>query len=374
MKYTDEQIGYMQRALALAEKARGFTYPNPLVGAVLVKDGKIVGEGYHKKAGTPHAEINAISDALGNAMGATLYVTLEPCSHYGKTPPCANAIIRAGIKEVFIASEDPNPLVNGKGIAILKEAGITVHTGLLREQAIWQNRVFLTNQIKHRAYVILKSAMTIDGKIGPQDGTPLKITSDESIKAGHRLRRDCGAVLVGINTVIQDNPALSVRYGIATPENCPARIVIDPHLRLPIHADLLNDNQSKVIIYTAKGVSSVIKKKIEASGGQIVELPSENGNIPPQLIAEDLWQRELCAVLVEGGGKTVSSFLEANLWDEYHCFIAPKFIGSHGIPAFYGTRDTMLNLKANTDVMLSGEDTHVTYYNREGVVQCLQES
>ncbi|MBQ1251571.1 MAG: bifunctional diaminohydroxyphosphoribosylaminopyrimidine deaminase/5-amino-6-(5-phosphoribosylamino)uracil reductase RibD [Firmicutes bacterium] len=168
MEYTSEQISYMKRALELAEKARGFTEPNPLVGAVIVKDGEIVGEGYHKKAGTPHAEINAISDALHRAMGATMYVTLEPCSHYGKTPPCATALIRAGIKEVFIALEDPNPLVNGKGIKILEEAGIKVHTGLLRNEAIHQNRVFLTNQIKKRAYIALKSAQSIDGKSAPK--------------------------------------------------------------------------------------------------------------------------------------------------------------------------------------------------------------
>lgn len=373
MEATKEQIAYMQRAIDLAEKARGFTYPNPLVGAVLVKNGKIVGEGYHKKAGTPHAEINAISDALGNAMGATLYVTLEPCSHYGKTPPCAKAIIRAGIKEVFVAMEDSNPLVNGKGIAMLKEAGIIVHTGLLREQAILQNKVFLTNQIQKRAYVVLKSAMSLDGKIGPQDGKPLKITSEESVKAGHLLRRNCGAVLVGINTVINDNPSLTVRYGIETPEKCPTRIVIDPHLRFPINSDLLSDDKGNVLIYTVNGVSSVIKKKIESCGGEIVELPTENGVINPQLIAEDLWQKEICSVLIEGGGKTLSSFIEADIWDEYHCFIASKFIGNDGIPAFGGKQQEIITLNAASEVKLSASDAHLTYYNRKGVLQCLPE-
>lgn len=373
MTFTPEQTFYMRRALSLAEKARGFTEPNPLVGAVIVKDGKIVGEGYHKKAGTPHAEVNALSDALQYAMGATMYVTLEPCSHCGKTPPCAKALVRAGIKEVFIALEDPNPLVNGKGIKILEEAGIQVHTGLLREEAIRQNRVFLTNQVKKRAFIALKSAQTIDGKIGPQDGSPISITCEESRKYGHRLRRDYGAVLVGRRTVEKDDPQLNIRYDIPHPEGRPVRIVLDPHLRLPITGRLLNDGDEPILIYTSDDVSSALRKKIEGKGGNIVALPGGHDGIDLLRLSVDLLERGICGVLVEGGANTLSRFLKQDLWDEYHCFIAPKFLGDDGISLFHGHLDTMVSLNSFSECEKCGEDIHVLYKNKNGVERCLQE-
>ena len=372
MEFTQEQISYMRRALALAEKARGFTEPNPLVVAVIVKDGKIVGEGYHKKAGTPHAEINALSDALQYAMGATMYVTLEPCSHYGKTPPCAKALVRAGIKEVFIALEDPNPLVNGKGIAILEEAGIKVHCGLLRDEVVRQNRVFLTNQVKKRAFIALKSAMTIDGCIGPKDGHPVSITCEESRKYGHLLRRDYGAVLVGRRTVEKDDPRLNIRYDIPHPENRPVRIVLDPHMRLPVTGKLLNSSEP-ILIYTSDDVSSALRKKIEAKGGSIAELPGGEDGIDLLRFAVDLLERGICGVLVEGGADTLSRFLKQDLWDEYHCFIAPKLMGNGGISVFRGEPDDMLPLNAVSECEKCGEDIHVLYKNQNGVELCLRE-
>ena len=373
MDFTAEQISYMKRALELAEKARGFTEPNPLVGAVIVKDGKIVGEGYHKKAGTPHAEINALSEALHQAMGATMYVTLEPCSHYGKTPPCANALVRAGIKEVFIALEDPNPLVNGKGIQILKDAGIIVHTGLLRDDAIIQNRVFLTNQLKKRAYIALKSAQSIDGKIGPQDGSPLSITCEESRKYGHLLRRDYGAVLVGRKTVINDDPMLNIRYDIPHPENKPIRIVLDPQLRLSINNHMMSNDGGPVLIYTANEVSPILRNKIEGNGGSIVALPDDSGNIDIDRLSEDLLQRGICSVLIEGGANTLTRFIKKNLWDEYHCFIAPKYIGKDGINVFDEEYSEMLVLNSTSECEKCGDDIHITYRNKNGVKSCLQE-
>lgn len=373
MEFTVEQISYMKRALELAEKARGFTEPNPLVGAVIVKDGRIVGEGYHKKAGTPHAEINALSDALHQAMGATMYVTLEPCSHYGKTPPCANALVRAGIKEVFIALEDPNPLVNGKGIQILKDAGIIVHTGLLRDEAILQNRVFLTNQLKKRAYIALKSAQSIDGKIGPNDGSPLTITCEESRKYGHLLRRDYGAVLVGRRTVLNDDPMLNIRYDIPHPENKPVRIVLDPKLRLSINNHMMSTDGGPVLIYTANEVSPILRNKIEGNGGNIVALPDDSGNIDLDQLADDLFQRGICSVLIEGGANTLTRFIKKNLWDEYHCFIAPKYIGKDGINVFDEEYSEMLVLNSVSECEKCGDDIHITYRNKNGVKSCLQE-
>lgn len=373
MEFTPEQISYMRRALSLAEKARGFTEPNPLVGAIIVKDGKIVGEGYHKKAGTPHAEVNALSDALQHAMGATMYVTLEPCSHYGKTPPCAKALVRAGIKEVFIALEDPNPLVNGKGIHILEEAGIHVHTGLLREEAVRQNRVFLTNQVKKRAFIALKSAQTIDGKIGPKDGSPTSITCEESRKYGHRLRRDYGAVLVGRRTVVKDDPQLNIRYDIPHPPERPVRVVLDPHLQLPITGKLLNSGEEPILIYTSDDVSSALRKKIEGKGGSIVALPYGKDGIDLLRISVDLLERGICGVLVEGGANTLSRFLKQNLWDEYHCFIAPKLMGSDGLSVFQGEMEEMLLLNSISECEKCGEDIHILYKNKNGVELCLQE-
>lgn len=376
MEFSAEHIAYMKRALALAEQGRGFTDPNPLVGAVIVKDGRIVGEGYHRKAGTPHAEVNALSQALDQAMGAVMYVTLEPCSHYGRTPPCANALVRAGIKEVYIALEDPNPLVNGKGIAILREAGILVHTGLLREEAENQNRVFLTNQLKKRAYIALKSAQSIDGKIGPKGGAPMEITCEESRRQGHLLRRDYGAVLVGRRTVEKDDPQLNIRYGIPHPEDRPVRIVLDPHLRLSINNHMMVGNGGPVLIYTADKVSPVLHQKIREGGGNIVTLPDKNGGIDLKGLSEDLYERGICAVLVEGGANTLTRFIRADLWDEYHCFIAPKFLGKDGINVFDGECSEMLALRSTAQCTLCGEDIHIIYRNQNdynGEKPCSQE-
>ena len=371
MEYNEEQISYMRRALELAEKARGFTEPNPLVGAVIVKDGEIVGEGYHKKAGTPHAEINALSMALDKAMGATMYVTLEPCSHYGKTPPCANALIRAGINEVFVAMEDPNPLVNGKGINLLRAAGIQVHTGLLRDEATEQNRVFLTNQQKNRPYIALKSAQSIDGKIGPEGGETLTITGLESRKLGHQLRQNYGAVLVGIETVIKDNPHLNIRNDIPHPEGRPTKVILDPHMRLPLNCDLLVRSDEPVLIYTTTEVSTAIKNRIEHTGGYIITMKDTYGKLNLENVMSDLYRRGICGVLVEGGGKTLTGFFKNDLWDEYHCFIAPKFLGKNGVDLF--ADDSVLFPDVESKTELCGEDVHITYKNKNGVKLCSQE-
>ncbi|HMM05593.1 MAG TPA: bifunctional diaminohydroxyphosphoribosylaminopyrimidine deaminase/5-amino-6-(5-phosphoribosylamino)uracil reductase RibD [Clostridiales bacterium] len=373
MEYTSEQKDYMKRALRLAEKARGFTEPNPLTGAVIVKDGNIVGEGYHKKAGTPHAEINALSEARGSAMGATMYVTLEPCSHYGKTPPCANALVRAGIKEVFIAMEDPNPLVNGKGIVILEKAGLRVHLGLLREEAKRQNEIFLTNQIKKRAFIALKSAQTIDGKIGPKSGRPLRITAEAAREYSHSLRNRYGAVLVGVNTVIKDDPTLNIRYNIDHPDDRPTRIVLDPHMRMAVNAKILNREDGPILIYTAEPVSSVIKKKIEAKGGNICVLPDKNGNIDLKELPKDLLRRNICAVLVEGGAETFTRFFTAGMWDIWHCFVAPKLLGKDGIDVFSKSTETAIPLNAASQSVAVGEDLLIEYRNHSGVTSCLPE-
>ena len=373
MEFSQEQIAYMRKALTLAERARGFTAPNPLVGAVIVKDNKIVGEGCHEIAGGPHAEVNALSAARAAAMGATMYVTLEPCAHYGKTPPCANALVRAGIKEVFIALTDPNPLVNGKGIAILEEAGITVHRGLLREEACRQNEIFLVNQTQKRAYIALKSAQTLDAKIGPADGRPLAITGEESRRYSHELRRRYGAVLVGINTILKDDPVLTIRYGIDHLIDSPVRVILDPQLKMPVNARILNREDGPILIYTASEVSGVFRKKIEDKGGHICFLPGKGNRIDLHALAADLYQRGVCGVLAEGGADTLSRFFKAKLWDSYHCFIAPKFLGGDGISVFSGELPAMLNLDAEVETKVFGSDAVIEYRNRSEVKSCLPE-
>ncbi|MEG0873889.1 MAG: bifunctional diaminohydroxyphosphoribosylaminopyrimidine deaminase/5-amino-6-(5-phosphoribosylamino)uracil reductase RibD [Clostridiales bacterium] len=362
---------FMLRAISLGEKARGFTEPNPLVGAVIVKNGEIIGEGYHKKAGEPHAEVNALKAAGSNAKGSTIYVTLEPCSHYGKTHPCADALIEARIKEAYIAIRDPNPKVNGGGIAKLEAAGIKVHLGLMGEVAWKQNEIFFTNMLAKRAFVALKTAQSIDGKIGPQDGTPLEITSLEALEYCHRLRQKYNAVLVGINTVLTDNPTLNIRYDIKHPENKPVRIVLDSKLKTPLTANVLNMKYGPAIIYTANEVAKSIRKKYEEKGVTLAILPNNQGMIDLHRLPYDLYKRGICSVMVEGGAKTISGFLQSDIWDIWHSFTAPKIIGTGGISVYADSLNEAYTDMAGASLKRIGEDVLVDYRRKEGVNQCL---
>lgn len=367
----NEHERYMLKAIALAEKARGFTEPNPLVGALVVKDGEIVGEGYHHKAGEAHAEINALKQAGAQAKGATLYVTLEPCSHYGKTPPCADAIVEADIKEVYIAIADPNPKVAGGGIDKLEKAGIRVTLGILGETVWKQNEIFFTNMLAKRAFVALKTAQSIDGKIGPKDGTPLKITSEPSLQYCHRLRQKYGAVLVGINTVLKDDPTLNIRYDIMHPKDRPIRIVLDSELRTPINARVLHPQYGPSLIYTASDVAKSIRKKYEEKGVSIGVLPNKDGNIDLHRLPYDLYQRGICSVMVEGGAKTISGFLQSDIWDLWHSFTAPKIIGADGVSLFSDILGEAYSELYSTSIKNIGDDVLVDYRRKEGVNQCL---
>lgn len=368
---TKDEEKYMLRAIALAEKARGFTVPNPLVGAVIVKDRQIVGEGYHQKAGEPHAEVMALNRAGAESNGATLYVTLEPCSHYGKTPPCAQALVEAGIKEVYMAIRDPNPQVNGGGIAILENAGIKVHIGLLGDVAWKQNEIFFTNMLAKRAFVALKTAQSIDGKIGPADGSPLEITSLESLEYCHRLRQKYDAVLVGVNTVLTDNPTLNIRYGIKHLDKKPVRIVLDSQLKTPLNANVLNQDYGPSIIYTAKEVARSIRKKYEEKGVALAILPNKEGQIDLYRLPYDLYNRGITSVMVEGGAKAISGFLQSDIWDLWHSFTAPKIIGADGISLYPQSLDKVYGDMEHAGVKHIGEDVLVEYRRKEGVNQCL---
>lgn len=322
-----ESIDYMKRALELAKKGWGRTKPNPLVGAVIVKNGGIIGEGWHEKFGGPHGEINAINNCVENCEGADLYINLEPCSHYGKTPPCVYSIIESKIKKVVIAMEDPNPMVSGKGISILRENGINVETGLLKEEALKLNDVFIKYITKKTPFVLLKWAMTVDGKTATKTGDSKWISSYSSREYVHKLRNRYSSILVGINTVLKDNPELTAR-SIEIDNINPTRIVLDRLGQVPLSAKLLDIDETKpLIIATSEKVNIEKKKKLLDMGAKVLIIDESNGALNLKTLLHELYKQGIESILVEGGGTVASSFLEAGLVDKIAAFIAPVIIG-----------------------------------------------
>ena len=310
---------FMQRALDLAERGKGTVRPNPLVGCVLVHEGKIIGEGCHEQYGGPHAEVNAIASVTDPKLlaAATAFVSLEPCSHWGKTPPCANLLVEKGIKSVVVATLDPNPLVAGKGVKLLEEAGISVQVGLLEQEAKWQNRRFFCQQEKHRPYLILKWAQTQDGFIARENFDSKWISSSQSRQLVHQWRAAEQAILVGKNTALHDNPRLNVRDWTGSD---PIRVVLDSKLELP--ADLhLFDQQIPTLCYN-------LLKSEKLTNLEWVQLPQ----LSPEALLADLHARQIQSVLIEGGSQTLTQFLAAGLWDEARVFTAP-ILFEHGIAA-----------------------------------------
>ena len=301
---------FMQRALDLAERGKGAVRPNPLVGCVLVHEGKIIGEGYHAQYGGPHAEVTAIASVTDPKLlaDATAYVSLEPCSHWGKTPPCANLLIEKGIKSVVVATLDPNPLVAGKGVQLLEAAGIRVQVGLLEQEARWQNRRFFCQQEKHRPYLILKWAQTQDGFIARENFDSKWISCSQSRQLVHQWRAEEQAILVGKNTALHDNPQLNVRDWTGSD---PIRVVLDSKLELPAELHLF-DQQIPTLCYNT--LKSETLPNLEW-----VKLPE----LSPEALLADLHARQIQSVLIEGGSQTIHQFLAAGLWDEARVFTAP---------------------------------------------------
>ena len=310
---------YMSRCIALAKKGLGTTYPNPMVGSILVIDDKIVGEGFHYKAGQPHAEVNAIASASEasfindvNFTNATIYVTLEPCSHVGKTPPCADLIIEKGIKNVIIGSTDPNPKVAGRGIEKLIKAGCDVIVGVLAEECDALNKRFFTFHKKNRPFIILKWAQTQNGFIAPKisertENKPVWITNEFSRQRVHKMRAEEQAILVGTNTVLADNPSLTTRDWDG---NSPTRVVIDKELKIVKNASVL-DGKFKTIVFT--------EKPSENKENLFYEIIDFSEDILPQLL-NVLYRYEIQSLIVEGGSQTLQYFIDAGLWDEAHVF------------------------------------------------------
>ncbi len=311
---------FMKIALSLAERRKGLTHPNPTVGCVIVKDGKVVGRGYHERAGKPHAEVVALQEAGEKARGSTVYVTLEPCSHYGKTPPCSDALIKAGVKEVFVALQDPNPLVSGKGINRLKEAGIKVYVGLCEEEARRLNEDFFLYIREKRPYITLKMAQSIDGRFATLTGDSKWITSEESRRLAHKLRAEASAILVGVGTVISDDPQLTVRH--VKTDKQPLKVILDPNLDTPLSSKVFKEGRT--IIFTSRREVEEIKKLNDV---EVINLELVNGAFDLQEVVRKLYEREVMHLMVEGGGYTITSFLRAGLFDRVCVFQAPKFIG-----------------------------------------------
>lgn len=317
----------MQMALTLAARGRGHTAPNPMVGAVVVKDGRVVGRGFHARAGDHHAEIVAMREAGEAAAGSTLYVSLEPCSHHGKTPPCTRAIVEAGVKRVVAAMRDPNPLVNGKGIEALREAGVHVEVGCLEEQARRLNEFFVTFHELGRPFVTLKWAMTLCGRTSHDSGQSRWISCAESRDHGHRLRSLHDAVMVGIGTVLMDDPMLNVRLAGYTGQQ-PRRIVIDGDLSMPTRARLLRERRKgEVILFTTPFAKQSQIDYFEGEGCRVVVVPSKRRIIDLRLVVAELHKLGVMSVLVEGGRQIHTALIANQLADKLHVFLSPKLIG-----------------------------------------------
>ncbi len=323
---------WMRRALSLAEKAWGATNPNPLVGAVIVKDGMLVGEGFHSAYGQAHAEVMALQEAGDRAENATMYVTLEPCNHKGKTPPCTEAIIKAGIKKVYASLLDPNPQVAGTGFHKLQEAGIETHEGLLYQEATEMNEIFIHYITTGMPFVIHKSAMSLDGKTATNSGHSQWITDEEARHHVHWMRQRTASIMVGVGTVIKDDPSLNVRGTEVQPIH-PLRIIIDSKGRIPISSKVLNDSQTcKTIIATTAGINKETENVIKDKGAEVLKVSSDNGKVFLKEVIMELGKRNIDSVLLEGGSVVAASAFESNLVDKVMYYIAPKIIGGSNAP------------------------------------------
>lgn len=350
-----ENVKYIKRCFALAKKGQGLVSPNPLVGAVIVKNGKVIGEGWHKNYGEAHAEVMALSNVKQDVTGATLYVNLEPCCHRNKTtPPCVPLIISKNIKRVVISNEDPNPEVSGKGLAKLRTAGIEVITGVCSREGNELNR-FYFNYIKTRLpYVILKVAQSMDGKIGINDQEQKWLTGEESRKFVHQMRAQCDAIIVGANTIKVDNSKLTVRQ---IKGRNPIRIIIDGKLSIPVNSKIVQpENVSQCIIFTGKDCDPKKISLLERNGIEIIQLKSNhNGLLDLPEVIKILGRRKIISLFVEGGRSIFSQFLEENIFNEIIVLQAPVILGK-GISAFENEYKKRLFVKT---INTLGKDTKI---------------
>ena len=363
---TDQE--YMAQALSLAQKGAGWTSPNPMVGAVIVKDGQVIGQGYHAKCGDLHAERAALAACTQDPAGATMYVTLEPCCHQGRQPPCTDAILEAGIARVVVGSGDPNPLVAGRGLDILRARGVQVDTGVLQGACDALNRVFFHYIQSGRPYVVLKYAMTLDGKTATRTGASRWITGGEARRRVHRDRHRCSAILVGIGTALADDPLLTCR--LEGGRN-PLRVICDSALRLPLDSSLVKTAREVPTVVAAAQADPARRAALEAAGCRVWELPGPGGRVDLPALLNRLGKEEIDSLLVEGGAAMAGAFLDAGLVQKVQAYIAPKLFGGADAPSPVGglgvaLPDRALQLSGLTvtrlgdDILLEGEvETHV---------------
>jgi len=321
---------YLREAMDLAGQARGQTSPNPLVGAVLVRDGEVVGRGSHTWAGVKHAEIQALDQAGDRARGASLYINLEPCSHQGRTAPCADALIAAGVTRVVAAMEDPNPRVAGEGFRRLRDAGVAVEVAQdFTVEAEKLNEDFVCYMRTHLPLVTLKTALTLDGKIAAPDDNTGWITSERARAHVQELRHDHDAILTGIGTVLADNPSLTARTGSA-PGRAPLRIVLDPSLRIPLRAKVVTDRRAPTLVVTTSAGAAAKRAALQKAGAEVLVLPSQRGRIQWRALLSDLGRRGIASLLIEGGAELNASALREKAVDRVLFFLAPRLLGGRG--------------------------------------------
>lgn len=353
---------YMGLAIQNAKAMKGQTDPNPLVGSVIVNDNRIVGVGTHLKAGEPHAEIHALRMAGEKAKGGTIYVTLEPCSHHGRTGPCAEAIVQAGIKRAVIATLDPNPTVAGNGVKLLQDAGIEVIIGVLEQESIQMNEVFNKFIVEKKPFVTLKAGASLDGKVATHTFSSKWITSEEARRDVHQLRSENMAILVGIKTVLTDNPSLTAR--IPNGRN-PVRVIMDSTLKIPMNVNVITDNQAETWIFTSKNHDETKKLQLEERGIRVFVTSGETSVNPKEVVAI-LGEHLVSSLFLEGGGNIHASFLEHQLVDKVVLYFAPKLVGGKEAPTFLegtGVVDMQDALDlTNTNIEKIGKDFKFTGY------------
>ncbi|MTI48237.1 bifunctional diaminohydroxyphosphoribosylaminopyrimidine deaminase/5-amino-6-(5-phosphoribosylamino)uracil reductase RibD [Sporosalibacterium faouarense] len=368
-------IKFMERAIDLATRGSGYTNPNPLVGAVIVKNNKVIGEGYHKYYGGSHAEINAFNNSTEQVEGATMYVTLEPCSHYGKTPPCVKAIVDKGIRKVVIGMEDPNPVVAGRGIKFLKENDIEVVSEVMVDEVKKLNEIFIKYITTRKPFCILKTAMTLDGKIATITGDSKWITNKNSRKYVHEIRHRVSGIMVGIGTVLKDDPMLTTRF-IQTEARNPIRIIVDSKCRIPLDSKVLNINSnSKTIVATTKQADNKKIEKIKERGAEVLVVPMKDRRVDLNSLIGTLGEKGIDSVLIEGGSTLSSSAINEDIVDKYMSFIAPKIIGGKNAKTPVAGKGCSVMKDAiilkDLNIKRFGDDLMIEGYIRKDDYKCL---
>ncbi|WP_200140086.1 MULTISPECIES: bifunctional diaminohydroxyphosphoribosylaminopyrimidine deaminase/5-amino-6-(5-phosphoribosylamino)uracil reductase RibD [unclassified Pseudomonas] len=366
--HTDADHRHMTRALELAARGRFTTRPNPQVGCVIVNQGHVVGEGWHERAGEPHAEVHALKRAAAAARGATAYVTLEPCAHHGRTPPCYQALLQAGIERVVVACEDPFHKVAGRGIAFLREAGIAVDVGVMRREAQELNKGFLSSARRGRPWVTLKMAMSLDGRTALADGRSKWITGAAARTDVHRLRREHCAILTGSATVLADDPSLTVRLDEDRAFVTPWRVVLDSDLRLPHTAQVFDEQAPTLLVHRVAGGHDQLP-----DGVQAIQVEPSHGHVSLHSCLQALSERGLHRVLVEAGATLAGALVREGLVDDLVTYVSPKLLGSDARPLLLGAFPTALDAPAAfelTGVQALGDDVRICLRNTQSAPAC----